>query len=319
MKWIELDLNRLADVEKQADEVARTFETLTRQRQKRPASGDPSSSQIEKALEALKYSMVRRVDEMERFYRDNDLDARASRLETIRLKMKKLLKDHNVSFAASTSATAAAAVAQESTSVSGQTGGASSSGPSSATASARSTATPAQSAGTSTHSVPKIDSSFGRAVDELVTVKIFLTNQEYEELKTRRDAYRQLSALRQGGGRLAWESAHLSPRASTQAEGMYTYHEIPYHDKLPASVPSPRTIRMGPSRDLPRHPGSINDGLPYRSANPEVIARSGRANSPREAATGGAKRIDPQRPFYTATPRTNVTSALNKVVPVGGR
>ncbi len=157
--------------------------------------------------------------------------------------------------------------------------------------------------------------------DDLVSIKVYLTHGEFEDLKHRREALRQL--LRRGEGKMAWETAYSSPRSDPNAEGMYTYHEVPFVEPNPATAiePSSATIRMdGPSRlesASGRPPPFINAGTPYISSNPEVLGRAGKFSSLRDAMTGGPLRVDPQRGFNPVTPRSGASDQLSRVRPIG--
>lgn len=94
MRWVELSLDRIGDIERQASEVCRTVETLTLQRGKRRDSA--TDAQLRKAIAALQQSVSERIAKMAQFYRDHELDPRALKLEEIRLQLKRtLLKCQN--------------------------------------------------------------------------------------------------------------------------------------------------------------------------------------------------------------------------------
>ena len=317
MKWIELELGKIADVEKQAGEVIRTYETLSKQLAN-PRKG-VNTSQVAQAVRVLKTAVVSRVLALEEFYRENDLDSRAARFETVRLKLKRTLKE------AGMSPQEFAAIAQSQSLGQPQRATAASamSGASQAT-------TPNQTTG-ATGGLNR----FGSApdADGMITLKIHMTPAEFEQLRARRAAVR---AVRKGEGKMAWEAAATTPRSDPAREGMYTYHEIPFQggsqtprggshrggdSPFSGSATKVPPMRFGTAdTTTPLHPAAsaINQGLPYTSTNPEVFARTARFPTAADEWRGGAKAVDPARPFNAVTPRTNTSNAVSKMRPVGG-
>ncbi|ORC91428.1 uncharacterized protein TM35_000064330 [Trypanosoma theileri] len=88
MKWIPLELDRSREISEQVDTVINTYTTLQRQLTQRRASNPP---QVEKALAVLRRSFADRMEEMAIFYQQNDLDPRSGEIEAGRLKIKRFL------------------------------------------------------------------------------------------------------------------------------------------------------------------------------------------------------------------------------------
>ncbi len=89
VKWIGLEINRGQPVEKQVDDIVKTFDILYKQAEQRRV---PNVGQVVKAVKLLRPAIVDRVTELEHFYRANDVDSRSSRFEAARVKLKRLLK-----------------------------------------------------------------------------------------------------------------------------------------------------------------------------------------------------------------------------------
>lgn len=292
MKWIELELGRVAEIEKQTDEVIRTYEALRRQQQapKRTAN----VSQISRALDVLKNAIVARIAHLERFYHEHDLDSRAARFETVRLKLKRVLRENGVSLNEISAMGAMHSYNSPNT---------------------NNTTPQQQHHQQLQQSTPR--SAVNEAIDQLprgsdgkVTLRIHMTPEEYDELRTRRAAAQM---LRKGAGKQSWEMAGQSPRTDASAQGMYTYHEVPYTEPRHKHEPK---LAFGKSPS-PSQGDVLHSGSRYVSQNPEVFARTARFPTAGDEWRGGARAVDPQRPFSAVSKRTNTSSSLGKVQPIG--
>ena len=311
MKWIDLELAKVADIEKQTAEVIRTFETLVKQQQQ-PKKG-VNVTQVAQAVRVLKAAMVSRVLTLEAFYKEHDLDSRAARFETARLKLKRALKESGMTpqeFATIAQATDGAHRGDGATPTT--LGGGGSSSMSGRTQSAREISAALQS-------------QRRGGGEETCTLRVHMTPAEFDELRARRQAIR---TVQRGQGSLAWEQGASSstprgtPRADPNGQGMYTYHEVPYQGGGPTT---PRqtasgSMRFGATSGSPQHPGAslINKDAGYVSTNPEVFARTARFPTADDEWRGGAKAVNPAMPFNAVTPRTSVASAQNRAIPTGG-
>lgn len=165
MQWIVLDLNCASQINAQVDAVIDTYTTLQRLLSQR---GTSNPLQITRALEVLRHSFSDRLEEMATFYQENDLDPRSGNIEMARLKLKRFL--HSVecsntrrgqernSFVAPPSDNPASRPARD--------------GPSRETVEAD-----------AREQEPDRDS---------ITIRVFLTEEEYSEIIARREALRQL-------------------------------------------------------------------------------------------------------------------------------
>eukprot|EP00672_Neobodo_designis_P025495 CAMPEP_0174839224 /NCGR_PEP_ID=MMETSP1114-20130205/7902_1 /TAXON_ID=312471 /ORGANISM="Neobodo designis, Strain CCAP 1951/1" /LENGTH=309 /DNA_ID=CAMNT_0016073345 /DNA_START=83 /DNA_END=1008 /DNA_ORIENTATION=+ len=308
MKWIDLELSKIADIEKQSAEVIRTYETLTKQQQQ-PKKG-VNVAQVTQAIRVLKSAMVSRVLALEAFYKEHDLDSRAARFETTRLKLKRALKEGGMTpqeFAT----IAQAAEARRTAAAGGESlAGASTPTMSSASALGRTHSQREVAAALNSHKLTP-----GADGQPACTLRVHMTPAEFEELRARRQAIR---TVRRGQGSMAWESAATArtPRADPGGQGMFTYHEVPYSEGGPTT---PRAkagggMRFGASStSSPQHPASdIHRGVPYVSTNPEVFSRTARFPTAHDEWHGGAKAVNPAAPFNAVTPRTSVTSAQSR-------
>ena len=178
VKWIELELNRGPVVEKQVDDIDKTFETLYKQAEQKRV---PNVGQVVKAVKLLRTSIFERIAELEEYYRDHDVDPRSARFEAARVKLKRLIK----AFPELPDETGAG--------------------------SGNSNATPARSTGAassptvgnaSTAALPKSGSAAGNkreaSPEKTVVIRVVMTHEEYEDVKLRRDALRQMM-LSNGG------------------------------------------------------------------------------------------------------------------------
>jgi hypothetical protein len=295
MKWIELNLARVSEIEKQVEEVLRTYDTLLKQHQSPRRPGN--FAQIERALQVLRSAMTARVAELEAFYRENDLDARAARLEGSRLKLKRILRESNANVPTTAAAKAAPSARSDN--------------------SRPESSTPSRPVSTSHQHSQQYQQQ--QPEQGTVTLRVLMTRTEYDELQVRRDAARHI--MRKGEGAMSWE-APRRPTADPGGQGMYTAHEIPFDDR--AKPAAGTAAARGEARDgvlrggaSPRAPH--NDFVTSRGAfvSSSEKAHSGRFPSARDERSGGLKAVDTGRPFNAVTGRTNAASALTKVQPLG--
>jgi hypothetical protein len=304
MKWIDLDLSKVAEIEKQIGEVIRTFEALSKQLST-PRKG-VNTGQVTQALRVLKAAIVSRIVALETFYKENDLDSRAARFEAARLKLKRALKESGMAPQEFASIAAAHLPGHlHTTGLSGETVAADGSHSSSARDTLMQLKSAAERSGSG----------------QPITLRVHMTPAEFEELRARRQA---IMTVRRGQGRMSWETAATrSPRADPAAQGMYTYHEIPYEDKptTPRRGEAGTGMKFGGAAPLtPRQSSSLlNKGpAPYVSTNADVFARTSRFATAADEWRGGSKAVDTAKPFNPVVSRTNVSSALAKVRSFGG-
>eukprot|EP00743_Colponemidia_sp_Colp-15_P007189 GILK01007763.1.p1 GENE.GILK01007763.1~~GILK01007763.1.p1 ORF type:complete len:227 (+),score=13.29 GILK01007763.1:113-793(+) len=88
MRWISLTLDHLASVAKEVDEVIIRFRKLI---DATSVSGGEHTQAAEERAQ-LHLAIQHRIDELERFYYNNDLDERAILFEKQRLKLRKALQ-----------------------------------------------------------------------------------------------------------------------------------------------------------------------------------------------------------------------------------
>jgi len=81
MRFIPLDLDNFTAISQQVDDVVNRFKEF--------------ASQGPEAVEPLREAIEQRVDDLENFYYENDLDERAILFEKQRLKLRKLLRDYS--------------------------------------------------------------------------------------------------------------------------------------------------------------------------------------------------------------------------------
>lgn len=305
MKWLAVSFDTLSDSERQVDEVVRTYDTLNRQLQGKYVSNEV---QITKALRILGDAVQARIPQLEAFYLVNDLDPRAQRVEAMRLKLKQMLKRAGIELPVR----APGAVLPHA-------GGY-------VAASAAPSSKPAAGAGASLPGGALVapprdgDNADGNNNGTTITLRLHMTNAEFEELRVRRDAMRQL--LHRGDGRLAWEAGAAAAAArgvDASREGVYTAGDSPFTDNSAAFVAS-RAASRGRADPLGR-PAFDASGKP-RSPPRTFLGSNQPYRDP------GAARLDPagvqqqqQRqkgpPFQNVLGRTRITTTLDKVQSVG--
>ncbi|KEG12862.1 hypothetical protein DQ04_01371090 [Trypanosoma grayi] len=165
MRWIPLDLSRSADICSQVDTVINTYTTLQRQLPQQTAS---NPSQIAKALAVLRRSFADRLEEMAVFYQENDLDARSAAVEAARLRLKRFLRSLDVSDLSTELQTDSSTVPPHDSMM------------------MRAAACSTGNQAVGTGRLEENDDN------ETVTIRIVLTEAEYNEILTRREALRQL-------------------------------------------------------------------------------------------------------------------------------
>lgn len=179
MKWIELDLARIVDIERQVEEVCRTYEMLCNQAEKQRTT---NVAQILKAAEVLRKSISERVTSMEQFYRDNDLDHRAARIEQCRIRLKRLLLTRSK---AAETPHIDTQTAQQS-SIEQRVGHSARNG--SAPSNAATGNTNTSNATLANSSTPGTEPIRVASANEKVLVRLVMTMEEFEELQLRRQA-----------------------------------------------------------------------------------------------------------------------------------
>jgi hypothetical protein len=197
VRWISLELNRGQPIDKQVNDVVKTFETLYKQAEQRRV---PNIGQVVKAVRLLRPSINERIAELEAFYRNNDVDPRASSFESARVKLKRLVTNcpplaeegppQSPAGAATGKPVVPAAAAVD----------ASGGRPTSPVQASKVVQPPQPAQGfpglrqsvamTPTTAPPQ---STGSA--KTVVVRVIMTHEEYEDVKLRRDALRQMMML----------------------------------------------------------------------------------------------------------------------------
>ncbi|RNF09067.1 uncharacterized protein Tco025E_07150 [Trypanosoma conorhini] len=168
MRWVPLELDRVAEVGPQVDAAINTYAALQRQLARR---GTSSPAQLARALAVLRESFAARLEEMAAFYQANDLDPRSGAVEAARLKLKRFLR-------APASCGATGAPEAETFMLLP---------PSPDKAARRATgADPAKA------SIEATGSEAAEEAEDTVTLRVVLTADEYQELLARREAFCQL-------------------------------------------------------------------------------------------------------------------------------
>jgi hypothetical protein len=198
VRWIGLEINRGPPVEKQVDDIVKTFETLYKQAEQRRV---PNIGQVVKAVKLLRPSIIGRITELENFYRSNDVDPRSARFEASRVKLKRLIMncpELSEEDPQLPQAGAPIAVSGSSLTPGGSNGHTSIAMNASAMQRLAAPSTPpaTQGAGNlaSSGSAGRKGTSPVRSSNSVV-VRVIMTHEEYEDVKLRRDALRQMMVL----------------------------------------------------------------------------------------------------------------------------
>ncbi|ESL07242.1 hypothetical protein TRSC58_05074 [Trypanosoma rangeli SC58] len=165
MRWVPLELGRVAEVGPQVDKAIDTYTALQRQLAWR---GTLNPSQLTLALAVLRRSFAARLEDMAAFYQANDLDPRSGAVEAARLKLKRFLRTIDSCGATDEGETGAFVLL----------------------------ASPDREApAAATIEVASKEGAEGKAAEaqeDTVTLRVVLTAEEYDELLARREAFRQL-------------------------------------------------------------------------------------------------------------------------------
>lgn len=86
MRWLPLDLDNFTNISQEVDDVVSKYKELALD-----VAANPNDRGAEEALAQLKYSVEQRVDDLENFYYENDMDERAILFEKQRLKLRKVI------------------------------------------------------------------------------------------------------------------------------------------------------------------------------------------------------------------------------------
>jgi len=86
MRWLQLDLDNFTAISQEVDDVVARHKSIVI-----AEMNDPSNRGIAEAHAQLKYSIEKRIDDLEKFYYENDMDERAILFEKQRLKLRKVL------------------------------------------------------------------------------------------------------------------------------------------------------------------------------------------------------------------------------------
>ncbi|RNE99249.1 hypothetical protein TraAM80_08389 [Trypanosoma rangeli] len=166
MRWVPLELGRVAEVGPQVDTAINTYTALQRQLAWR---GTLNPAQLTLALMALRRSFAARLEDMTAFYQANDLDPRSGAVEAARLKLKRFLRTIDSCGATDEGDTGAFVLLDSPDRAD----------PAAATIEA-----------TSKEAAEGIAAEEAR--EGTVTLRVVLTAEEYDELLARREAFRQL-------------------------------------------------------------------------------------------------------------------------------
>lgn len=227
MKWLPLTLNNVNDIDKQAEESINTLRALCDQYKSAISASSSSSgsanlhhqlfssssstktssaipAQVMKAISVLRQAMSARIQQLDAFYHEHDLDPRAAKLESTRLHMKKALRDLDVDASGATNgvepSTSISQVAKpQSTSRSGVVAGA--------------TNVTVNNDPQNHHQLQNQNqnTSNNYSSNEMVAVRILMSPQEYEELRRRRDVMRNAHVRSQeyiGGATMSMNSVN---------------------------------------------------------------------------------------------------------------
>ncbi|PBJ74917.1 hypothetical protein BCY84_11848 [Trypanosoma cruzi cruzi] len=166
MRWVPLELDRSSEIGFQVDTVIDTYNSLQRQLIRRETS---DSLQIKKALEVLRHSFANRLEEMTIFYQENDLDPRSGEVEAARLKLKRFLHSVESSYEERDLKTEAFMLPLS--------------------PEHKMTKPTDKNHGKEIIEVRKGEEEAG---SDMVTLRVVLTEEEYQEILARREAVRQL-------------------------------------------------------------------------------------------------------------------------------
>jgi len=86
MRWLPLDLDNFTAISQEVDDVVNKYKDLAVE-----VANNYSNRGAEEALAQLRHSIEQRVEDLENFYYENDMDERAILFEKQRLKLKKVL------------------------------------------------------------------------------------------------------------------------------------------------------------------------------------------------------------------------------------